>query len=199
MLAGAFADADADDSLPRPSVEVEFCGRLRHGVTAIGGETTGTTIAMNRIIWEVRLRNDAQRNFAKSHHKETVVVSGSLRKVRGIERKDRWIIDIKKLSERDATKDKTGIRMTILGTLRTVDRPDAKTPSMTIDSDGQVWPIDLSSDASLKNFAESLVDHPVLLSGSLQQATEEESSAPPVVLVRNLKRPPNVPRQSQQN
>ena len=56
--------AMADDTCPEPSVSVKCCGRLRHGVVAIGGETTGTTITFNRTVWELQLPDDAAREFA---------------------------------------------------------------------------------------------------------------------------------------
>ena len=178
----------ADDAPPKPSVLVECSGRLRHGIVAIGGETTGTTITFNRIVWELRLRDDAAREFAEEHNKEPVIVIGTLRKIAGIEVKDRWIIDVRTLKNRDATTDKEGTRMTIQGTLRTKELRQGNSPEMTIHADGQVWPIDVSTDAEVHVNVESLVDQPVLLTGSLERATEEESDAPLVIRVKTLKR-----------
>ena len=179
--------AIADDTPPEASVSVECCGRLRHGVVAIGGETTGTTITFNRIVWELQLHDDAQREFAQEHHKEPVVVTGRLKRIAGIETKVRWVIDVKKLSEPDATTDTERARMTIQGTLRATDPRGGDASGMTIDSDGQVWPIDVSADSTLKAKAESLVGQPVLLDGSLEQATKEDSDAPGVIRVKTLK------------
>lgn len=191
---GMLAVTAADDSAPEPSVSVEFCGRLRHGVMAIGGETTGTTISFNRIIWEVQLQDEADRRFATQHHKATVVVTGSLRKVSGVERKDRWIIDVRKLSKQDVVKDKPGIKMTILGTLRIPDRLETIASWMTIvTTDKQVWPLDVSCDAILKATAESLVGQPVLLTGNLKPATDEKPDTPLTIQITTLKSPPPVP------
>jgi hypothetical protein len=197
--------AMTDETPPDPSVSVECCGRLRHGVVAIGGETTGTTITFNRIVWELQLHGDAAREFAKEHHKEPVVVTGTLRKVANTEVKDRWIIDVKKLSERDATKDEEGTRLTMQGTLQAADPRNDDFPRMTIDTDGEIWPIDVSSDARLQVKAESLVGQPVLLTGSLQRVTEEdkdtekEASVPLIVRVATLKRSASVPVQGERN
>lgn len=190
---GMLGVAVADDTPPKPDVTVEFCGRLRHGVMVIGGECTGTTISVNRVIWEVQLMDDAERKFAKEHHKKTVVVTGSLRKVAGIETKDRWIIDVKKISKQDVTKNKPGVRMTIVGKLRPVNPGEATATSMTIDSAGQVWPIDLSSDATLKNMAATLAGQPVLLRGNLKQPTEDKPTTGPTLHVKTLKRRPGSP------
>jgi len=193
--------AMADDTPREPSVSVECCGRLRHGIVAIGGETTGTTITFNRTVWELRLPDDAAREFANEHHKERVIVTGRLRKVSGTEVKDRWIIDVRTLSKRDTTKDEEGTRLTIQGTLRTADPRQGDSPEMTIDADGQVWPIDLSSDAKLRGKAESLIGRPVLLTGSLNNVTkegaEDEPGVPLVVRIKTLKQSVNVPVRGQ--
>ena len=191
--------AMTDDTSPKPSVSVECCGRLRHGVVAIGGEITGTTITFNRIVWELQLHDDAAREFAAEHHKETVVVTGTLRRIEGTEVKVRWIIDVKTLSECDAAKDEEGTRLTLQGTLRATDPRADDSPRMTIESDGKIWPIDVSSDARLKVKAESLVGQPVLLTGSLDRVTEEEqvaekeSSVSLIIRVATLKRSAIVP------
>jgi len=195
----------ADETPPAPSVSVECCGRLRHGVVAIGGETTGTTITFNRMVWELQLHDDAAREFAKDHHKEPVVVTGTLRKISSTEVKVRWIIDVKKLSERDAKKDEEGARLTMQGTLRAAESRRDDAPMMTIDADGELWPIDVSADARLQVKAESLVGEPVVLTGGLDRVTEEEhvtekeESAPLFVRVATLKRSAKVPVQGQSN
>lgn len=194
-----------DDTNSKPSVSVECCGRLRHGVVAIGGETTGTTITFNRMVWELDLHDDAAREFAREHHKETVVVTGTLRKIECTEVKVRWIIDVKTLSERDATKDEEGTRLTLQGTLRAPDPRAVDSPRMTIDTNGEIWPIDVSSDARLQVKAESLVGQPVHLTGSLERITEEDQVTDKkageslIVRVATLKRSTNVPIQGQSN
>ena len=161
--------------------------------TPLGGETTGTTITFNRIIWELQLHDDAARDFAKEHHKESVVVTGTLRRIAGTEVKERWIIDVKALSERDATKDKEGTRLTIHGTLRATDPRKGDSPTLTIDADGQIWPIDLTSEARRQIKAESLVDQRVLLTGSLEPVAKEDSDEAVFIRVKTLKRSTDVP------
>ena len=181
--------AMADDSAPKPSVFVECCGRLRHGVVAIGGETTGTTITFNRTTWELQLHDEASRVFAREHHKKSVVVTGALRKVAGVERKDRWIIDVKTIAECDGTKDKQGTRIRIHGMLQLAEPPPNESSRMTVVSDGEVWPLDLSADPKLQSSADDFVGHWVLLVGDLNQVTHKESAVTSVaVRVKALKR-----------
>lgn len=184
---------------PKPQMSVEFCGRLRHGVMAIGGESTGTNISFDRIIWELQLLNDADRKFAQQHHKKKVVVTGRLRKVKGIETKDRWIIDVTKLSEQNVAKDKEGVRVNILGTLQTSDSRNGKPTSMAINSAGIVWPVDVASDRKLKIAAETMIGQRILLSGSLKPETRQSSETVPTIQVTNLKLPPEPPAVGQES
>ncbi len=194
--------AMADAAPPARSVSVECCGRLRHGVFAIGGETTGTTITFNRMVWELLLNDDTQRKFAEEHGKELVIVTGTLRKIAGTEVKVRWIIDVETLSERDAAKHKEGVQLTVQGTLRATGPRSDESAEMTIDANGHVWPIDLSADARLHGKAVSLVDQPVLLTGSLEHVAEKEPDSdeelpPPVVIrVKTLKPSADAPVES---
>ncbi len=189
--------AMADDTPPKPSVAVQCCGRLRDGVVAIGGETTGTTITFNRMVWELQLPDAAAQGFAETHNKEFVNVTGTLRRIAGTEVKERWIVDVKILSERDAATDKEGTRLIVQGTLRATDPRTCDSPALRIEADGQIWPIAVASDARLQVEAESLVGQRVLLTGSLEQVAEEDSDEPVVIRVKTLKRSTNVPIQDQ--
>ncbi|MEO2033269.1 MAG: hypothetical protein ABGZ35_14405 [Planctomycetaceae bacterium] len=185
----------ADDTPRKPSVSVQVCGRVRHGVVAIGGETTGTTITCNRMVWELQLHNDAEQKFAKEHDKEPVIVTGTLRKVTGTEVKARWIVDVKTLSERDARTDREGTRLTIRGTLRAADSRTGDSPRLMIVANGQTWPIDVAADATLQVRAEALVGQLVLLTGSLEQVTKEDSCHPGIIHAKTLIRSANEPVQ----
>ena len=55
-----------------PSIRVECHGKLRHGVVAMGGETTGSTITFDGTTWELKLPDEVSRTFAKEHHKNPV-------------------------------------------------------------------------------------------------------------------------------
>ena len=192
--------AMAEGTAPKPFVSVECCGRLRHGVVAIGGETTGTTITFNRIIWELQLHNDAARKFATEHHKKSVVVTGALRKVAGVEKKVRWIIDVKKFSECGATKDKEGTRLSIQGRLQAADSRQDGSPRMTVVVGGHVWPLDLTSGGNLQSTAAALVGHSVLLTGHLEQVTKKRPDATTVfVRVKTLQRAESTPLPGRHN
>jgi len=191
--------AAADDTPPKPSVSVQCCGRVRHGIVAIGGETTGTTITFNRTVWELQLPDAAARGFAESHNKEFVNVSGPLRRIAGTEVKDRWIVDVKTLSERDATTDKEGTRLTVQGTLRATDPRAGDSPKLTIEADGQIWPIAVPADARLQVETKSLVGQPVLLTGSLELDTKDDSDDQRIIRVKTLKRSTSAPIHDQSN
>lgn len=196
LAACLFAAADEVRADPtESSVSVECCGRVRHGVVAIGGETTGTTITFKGIIWELELPDAASQEFAKSHHRESIKVTGKLRRVAGTEVRDRWIIDVKKLAEFDETKDKEGTRLVIQGTLRSRTARKSDSPELMIDADDQLWPIDLSADARLQSNAESLIGQPVLLTASVEPDAEDKSSDRIFIRVRTLTRPAKTPAQ----
>lgn len=177
------AFAMADESPPKSSVSVDCCGRVRHGVVAVGCETTGTTITFNRIVWELQLNDEAARNFAKKHHKETVVVTGKLRKVAATETKVRWIVDVESMSERDPAKDEEGTRLTISGTLRATDHRGAAS-GMIIDADDEIWPISASADAKEEVNPQSLVGQTVLAKGSVERVSESEENFSSALMIR---------------
>jgi hypothetical protein len=189
LMACVFSSADEVRAAPSDSsVSVECCGRVRHGVVAIGGETTGTTITFNGIVWELELPNESSQKFVKNHHRESIKVTGKLRRVAGTEAKDRWIIDAKTLSEFDEKKDKEGTRLVIHGTLRSRDARKSDAPELTIDADDQLWPIALSSDVRLQSNAASLIGQPVLLEGSVERDTKDKSSDQIFIRVKSLDR-----------
>jgi len=188
----------ADDPAAKPSVLVECSGRMRHGVVAIGGETTGTTITFNRTTWELQLHDEASRKFVQEHHKKSVVVIGALRKVPGVERKDRWIIDVKTMADGDGENFKQGTRIRVHGMLQLAGTGPNKGSRMTVISVGNVWPLDLSADPRLQSGADELVGHHVLLMGDLKPATNKDSAVRSfAVHVKHLKRSDNPPPRTQ--
>lgn len=178
----ALADDTHSPKAPESSVSIECHGRLRSGVVSVGGETTGTTITFNRIVYELQLQSEADQKFAKDHHKQPVIATGTLRKVAGVETKARWIIDVQTLAERDPAKDKEGALLNVQGTLQATP-PDGE---MTIRAVGQVWPIDLSADAQLQARAKTLVGQQVQLKGNLEETPDAESPAPVILRVKTL-------------
>ena len=85
---------------PDQYIKVEIRGVLRHGVMAIGGETTGTEITANGITWELDLnkRKDL-RQKAEELDAETVVLSGTLERRKGVEIAHRWIVTVTSLAK----------------------------------------------------------------------------------------------------
>jgi len=201
LLTGLFSSvAPADEAVfqedkSEPSVSVLCQGRLRHGVMAIGGETTGTTITFHRVTWELKLPDEASREFAERHHKKPVVVTGTLRKVVATESKVRWIIDVTRLTEPDARQaPEDSAQVTIRGTLRAALSRTGNTPDYSIRTDGQLWNLNLSADRKIQTAAESLIGQPVHVTGIVppppeknERPTEKpDASLPPIVRVKRI-------------
>jgi hypothetical protein len=181
--------AFAQTPTPKPIesfIRLECHGKLRHGVVAIGGETTGTTIEFDGMKWELKLPDDASRRFAKDHHKQPITVEGSLRVVRGTEIPVRYIVDVEKLSLRNAATQKEGACLKVWGTLRTKDAAAGEPPGMAIVADGITWPLDFSADPAIKVRAESLVGKSVVLVGQLERGAEAKCPPRPIIRVNKL-------------
>ena len=181
--------AAADDP-KETSVSVRTSGRLRHGVMAIGGETTGTTLTANGVVWELQLHSDKDRAFAEEHNKQRVVVSGSLRKVTGIETEPRWIVDVEELTVLDAETTREATQMTVVGTLQ-ASGLQCKDAELVVRSGTQVWPLDFPVETKLKPTAESLVGQAVRLTGDLEPIDVEARCAPGSIRVTALDRSPD--------
>lgn len=178
--------ADPQATKPsEPSVRVECHGKLRQGVVAMGGETTGTTITFDGTTWELKLPDEASRTFAKEHHKQLITAIGSLRRVVGTAVPVRWIVDVERLSERDGNTQKEGASLTVRGKLRTGDAAAGETPGRVIEAAGITWPLDLSQDADLSAKAESLAQKIVVVIGRLERVAGNE--VPPQAIIRVIK------------
>lgn len=79
------------------SVSVAVVGKLQTGVMAIGGETTGATISASGITWELERPKDTPAETWDALSGKLVKVTGTLRKQRGVERKERWIVAVQDL------------------------------------------------------------------------------------------------------
>jgi hypothetical protein len=85
----------AGTSGPDESIEVVVRGTVRTGMMAIGGETTGVTIAARGATWELDLSKDpALRAKADALSGGRAVVRGSLEVRPGVERRQRWIVTV---------------------------------------------------------------------------------------------------------
>ena len=98
-------ESEADpNSVGDESVTVEIVGRVRTGVVSIGGETTGTLIAANGIVWELDLQGNKQmRESVRGMGNKPVRVKGSLKKRSGVEIRERWIVTVDSLSKIGST------------------------------------------------------------------------------------------------
>lgn len=80
------------------STTVTVSGILRTGVVAIGGETTGTTVTVEGITWELEFgKNEALAEAAKKLDGKKVVVKGTLERRPGVEVKGRRIVTVSEL------------------------------------------------------------------------------------------------------
>jgi hypothetical protein len=76
-------------------VKVEVRGKLEHGVVAIGGESTGTEVTAKDITWELSLgKSEEHQRVAAEQNGKTVLVTGTLTRKKGTERKERWIVEV---------------------------------------------------------------------------------------------------------
>lgn len=89
---------DIDSAKSQESIKVTVVGKLKTGIVAIGGETTGATITANGITWELDFGgNETLRDEAKSLNGRQVLVRGTLERKSGVEIRERWIVTVKKL------------------------------------------------------------------------------------------------------
>jgi len=86
------------DKEPEPGIKVEIVGTLETGVVAIGGETTGTVIHVQKITWELDLGNNPDFiKLAKELDKKTALVTGTYYEKMGVEIKTRKIVKVTSL------------------------------------------------------------------------------------------------------
>ena len=87
--------AAAGAGAPDESIEVVVRGTVRTGIMAIGGETTGVTIAARGAIWELDFSRDAAlRARAEALSGKKAVVRGTLEVRPGVERRQRVIVTV---------------------------------------------------------------------------------------------------------
>lgn len=80
------------------SISVKVVGKLRTGIVAIGGETTGTTITAKGVTWELDFGKNAElRKAAEKLDGKEVTVRGMLERRAGVEIKERWIVTVTEL------------------------------------------------------------------------------------------------------
>ena len=171
-------EAFSENDTTKPSVSVQCQGLLRHGIAAMGGETTGTTLSFHRITWELQFANDHDRELAALHNKKPVLVAGVLRKVVSTEKMIRWIIDVKEIStadSRDAHLE--GAQVTVRGTLRATLSTTGEVPNLSVRTDDQTWRLDFAASREAQSAAELHIGQPVLLTGTVLPPSDEEERA----------------------
>lgn len=166
---------------PAAPIRVECHGKMRTGVVAIGGETTGMTITFNGMTWELNCRDEAARTAAKQHHKQPMTVIGTLRQVHGKAIPVRWIVDVDRMDPRDAGKTPECANLTVQGMLQAVEGTAQTAQEMMINAAGIAWPLDLSAEMPLREKAAALMGKAVLLKGRLEQ---EPKVSPPRPILR---------------
>lgn len=106
---------DANNAVPgkleiEDYIRVEVKGKLNSQVMAIGGETTGVTVSAKGVTWELELVNDrGLRRRAEQLHGKTVVVKGDLTVRKGVEIRERWIVNVKSLTDAELAKNSNQI------------------------------------------------------------------------------------------
>ena len=169
------AEAFSENDTKKPSVSVQCQGILRHGIVAIGGETTGTTISFHRITWELQFADDNDRAFAAQHHKKPVLVTGALRKVVSTESMIRWIIDVKKISASDSRDAQLeGSQVTVRGALRAALSTTGDVPNLSVRTDDQTWRLDFSASRDAQSAAELHIGQPIVLKGTVLPPPDEK-------------------------
>jgi hypothetical protein len=81
-------------------VKVEIKGILQTQIMAIGGETTGVIIQAGDLAPELDLGTNRQlHELAQRLHGKTVLVTGTLKRISGIERGERTVVVVESLNE----------------------------------------------------------------------------------------------------
>jgi hypothetical protein len=89
---------EEEDGMPAEYITVEIKGRLRTGIVAIGGETTGVTVSASNLTFELYFgENGELLKTAERLNGQTVLVSGRLEGRRGVEIPLRRIVTVESL------------------------------------------------------------------------------------------------------
>ena len=87
----------------KEGIRVEVVGKVQTGLMAIGGETTGTVVASNGIVWELDFQKDPNKLAVAEvlSGRSLARVTGTLRRVRGVEVPDRMVVKVDTISLAD--------------------------------------------------------------------------------------------------
>lgn len=94
------AEENQKDAKDKEAEKVELTGKLRTGIVAISGETTGTIIETKKGKFELDFGKQKElRQKAEKLNGKTVLVIGTLKIRSGVEVKERKIVSVTSLEE----------------------------------------------------------------------------------------------------
>lgn len=183
-LSGALSAADPTTAPETPgSVQVVCQGKLRHGIVAIGGETTGTTLTFDGVTWELKLPEEGMRRFAEELHKQQVVVTGRLRRMEGVEIPVRWIVDVERLAMQDAKAVNDKTRVVLNGKL--IPGAGQMLPQ-SLEVAGKEWLIAWGDDPQLVTTASALAGKQVIAQATVEAQAEAGTKSAPRFRIHQL-------------
>ncbi|MDA1015000.1 MAG: hypothetical protein O3A00_11190 [Planctomycetota bacterium] len=138
------SSAEADPPAPVEFINVEISGKIEVGLVAIGGETTGSELSADG--WTFELSSSDQQILATAgelaQNQTPAYVKGRFRLVKGIERSDRWVLDVASLSRAEPNTE--FVRVECQGRFKANDRIE-NVIANTVKSSGVRWIADLSA------------------------------------------------------
>lgn len=173
----------ANEAPPTEGILVTCHGKLRSGVMAIGGETTGTTVTFsNGVVWELKLPDMATKRFTEQHHKDDVTVSGRLKKVAGVAVPLRWIVDVDQIVLANKNEPANTATFTLKGKLR----PTAKGAPNVIEIGKEAWPVEWKNDPQLHQQAAQHAGQIVEVHGLVERNPDFTAPIPAVFRIEKL-------------
>ena len=85
-------------------VKIEIHGTIRTGVVAVGGETTGVTITVDKTTFELEIKDPELKKLAEKLNGKKATVEGAFEIRPGVEIKERRVVVVKKLSDGTTTR-----------------------------------------------------------------------------------------------
>ena len=142
----AIVGTSSAESPPKPVefIIVELSGKIEVGLVAIGGETTGSE--SSALGWKFEL-DFPNRQFATTagelaQSEKPAYVKGRFRLVKGVERPDRWVIDVTTIKQAEPSSE--FVRVECQGKFKANDRIGTVMGN-TVKTSGVSWFADLSA------------------------------------------------------
>ena len=164
LLLGGFAIATekATWQATESTIQVVCHGKLRCGMVAVGGETTGTQLSLNAMTWELQIADAQLKAFAESHHQKMVTAKGTLQRMNSPERSGRWVVTVNSLTARDPKIKEDGVTITARGTLEKGEKSELK-----LKTSASYWTITAPENPQLSMKLDSLQSKAVVLKGEV--------------------------------